>query len=477
MILPGHLESSAYGIIETDSCYYVGGTLNDTIYYDRVFIKKVPKNQGNIVTRSWGSPIGTLSSYGKSTFIKTADNGFAMIGRIIDTNYYWYGFLMKFDSNCDSLWMKHFHDTISTGDYHIMILYNIKETYDNGFVIVGRVSVSDLDHSDIILIKTDSLGNTEWYKTYGYVNSYDQGWSVTQTPDSGYLIGGHSSNNSQYSGDAYIIRTDNEGNLIWEKFLGGNNSDGFASVAMAYDSNYLIAYSYAYKQDPPSYASHELSVVKINPSKQIIWGKNFRIHNNSYAWHISEVNNHDIVVCGDFFSYDPIYNNSGDKAYIMRLSEIGDSLWCRSYLFLPEAYGDAWSYLYVIKPSIDGGLLACGDYEHFNLQIPRSAWILKTDHNGSYTIGIEENDSQLLRDNFAVYPNPASENIYLQLKIKPLSDVYFELYDIHGRLLRELTITNSYQRIPVFDLQSGVYLYILRNSSKLLSSEKLLIMR
>jgi len=478
-IFADHKESSAYGIVENDNFYYIGGTLRDSIdFADKIFIKRIPKVPLSYETKIWSIPNCHFCSYGRRTFIKTSDNGFAMIGYISGYGYDTHGFLMKFNSNCDTLWMKHFYDTVSNINERFLRFFNFIETYDKGFIVVGQINASGVHNNDIVLIKTDSFGNTKWFKTYGHTNTYDVGWSVAQTPDSGYLIGGYTKNYSiLYSNDAYVIKIDKHGIVIWEEYLGGQREDGIAYVNIANDSNYLVAYSYAYKQETPGYASKELSVIKMRPNKQIIWGKNYRIHRNSYVTSIFEADNHEIIVSGKSYYYDQINHNSGDKAYIIRLTENGDSIWCRNYFYLPDAFGDSWSDIYDIKPSLEGGLLACGRYQHHDLGIDRSAWILKTDSNGSYTIGIDEYDTSLVNMEVCVFPNPASETISVQLKRTPINTLYFELFDIHGKIVRKLSINSLYQKIPVIDLQNGVYLYRLRSNKNNLANDKLVIMK
>ena len=69
--------------------------------------------------------------------------------------------------------------------------------------------------SDYFLVKTDSLGNEEWNQAYG-TEANDYGYDVIHTRDGGFLLGGYTY--SQYfQGDYYIVRTDSEGDILWER--------------------------------------------------------------------------------------------------------------------------------------------------------------------------------------------------------------------------------------------------------------------
>ncbi len=85
-------------------------------------------------------------------------------------------------------------------------------TNDNGFIIVGATILTDY-RRDILLVKTDRSGSVIWKKTYGGP-SYDYGYSVQTTSDGGFLIAGTSYSFDPNSWNAYLIKTDHNGNVF-----------------------------------------------------------------------------------------------------------------------------------------------------------------------------------------------------------------------------------------------------------------------
>jgi hypothetical protein len=86
--------------------------------------------------------------------------------------------------------------------------YSICETKDSGFIITGHASSFDGGETDVYLIRTNSLGDTLWTKTFGG-DSIDRASSVRQTSDGGFIIAGSTS--SFGAGGVYLIKTDSGG--------------------------------------------------------------------------------------------------------------------------------------------------------------------------------------------------------------------------------------------------------------------------
>ena len=93
--------------------------------------------------------------------------------------------------------------------------------------------------SDVYLIRTDSIGDISWAKTYGG-NSSDFGYSVRQTTDEGYIVAGYTESFGN-AGDVYLLRTDSDGNLLWSQSYGGASNDRGWSVQQTTDGGYVIA--------------------------------------------------------------------------------------------------------------------------------------------------------------------------------------------------------------------------------------------
>lgn len=223
----------------TDGCYIITGTTycyhsEWGTFSDDILLIKIDL-LGNLI---WYKTFDIASDKGFSV-MQSSDGGYIITG----STYYQssdrsYVLLIKTDENGNQSWYK----TFSVEESNVG--YSVQLTSDGGYIITGSTYYYDAawgeDYYDVLLLKTDDSGNQSWYKTFGNGWYSDEGYSVQQTTEGGYIIVGYSSSYGAGETDVWLIKTDSNGNLIWEQTIGGANYDYGKSVRQTSDGGYVI---------------------------------------------------------------------------------------------------------------------------------------------------------------------------------------------------------------------------------------------
>ena len=177
---------------------------------------------------------GTDYDYAYSV-IQTSDGGYAMVG---ETNSSGAGgsdfWLIKTDTTGNMQWNKTYGGT--GADTGVAVVQNS----DGGYALAGRTSSFGAGGNDIWLIKTDATGNMLWNKTYGGPGT-EQGNAMVQTSDGGYAIFSPTTSFSTGGGqDVWLVKTDSMGNMLWNKTYGGPGNETAVYLIQTSDGGYAL---------------------------------------------------------------------------------------------------------------------------------------------------------------------------------------------------------------------------------------------
>jgi hypothetical protein len=166
--------------------------------------------------------------------IQTSDGGYAIVGASLSFSNGGYDcWLVKTDPFGNVKWHRHYGG--SSADYASSVV----ETPDGGYVIAGHTFSFGVGVCDFLLVKTDALGNAEWSRTYGGPE-IDVAHHVIATSDGGYAIIGYNGTAGANSADFLLIKTDEFGNMEWNKTYGGWNLDIIDSIITTPDGGYAM---------------------------------------------------------------------------------------------------------------------------------------------------------------------------------------------------------------------------------------------
>ena len=181
----------------------------------------------------WSSVYGGYYNESGNSAVRLDNGDFLLLG-----STYSYGsgdydiYLVKVDSTGTKIWTRTYGG--SGTDYGC----DITPTSDGGFIIVGSTTSYGAGGHDLYLIKIDDVGTVVWSKTYGGTAD-DRGASVRMSADSGFIVCGTTASFGTGT-DIYLIKTDSLGDSTWTRTYGGSGGESGSAVRVAIDSGYIL---------------------------------------------------------------------------------------------------------------------------------------------------------------------------------------------------------------------------------------------
>lgn len=238
----------------------------------------------------WQRTLGGIANDDAYSAIQVSDGGFVILGAANSfdgdvTGHHGLGtmadfWVVKLDNSGELIWEHSYGGTSNDRGYCIM------PTADGGFIMAGQTFSSDGEvtgqhgQNDAWLVKMDSAGNLEWQRAYGG-SSEDIANAVLQLPDGGYVVAGSTSStngdvsNSHGALDAWVVRLDGTGAILWQRALGGSGSDAFNAMDLDVDGGLILAGQTTSNNGNVGqlHGAQDAWVVKLDLNGAILWQK------------------------------------------------------------------------------------------------------------------------------------------------------------------------------------------------------------
>jgi len=422
---------------------------------------------------------------------QTSDGGFAVTG--------FRAFILKVDSLGEIVFL---NDYGQSGKEHG---HAIKETFDKGLIVAGQDDRPDPGPVSAWILKTDSLGNREWEKTFypSNGNQLTRLSDVCQTPDSGYLVIGTTERYIEPNSaddDIYLAKFDKDGNLQQEKVYDGGQSDWGSRikyVGQEYGYSTYIVLSITRSFGPSNASRAWLIKMACQPdnslttlwSKVVCEGQPIDIgltNDNGYIitgvkdnqeLFLAKIDNPNNLKWQKIYDAGPDYEEMGvavwqtDNGYmaigtkdwnpwnspgpaavwLLKFDEYGDTLLTKTFSGLGIAY------THDAEPTLDRGCIIAAVTQKSANSNSYNTYLIKTDAQGN--VGIEENEPinnrlSLIR----VFPNPSRGTVWFETENE--KEVEVTVFDILGR---KIAVDKTKNGELTLRLQPGIYFWRTEN--------------
>ena len=239
--------------------------------------------------------------------------------------------VIRTDKNRKKVWDKFY------GGMHMETGFKSMPTRDGGFIILAQTHSYGAGSGDIWVLKISDSGTVLWDKTYGN-EGFDIGNDICLSNDNGYMIVGTTNSKKTNSLDAYVIKIDSIGNVLWDQVYGGLSEDGINSISKINDE-----YGYMLFGHTKSYMLDES-----RKKKKGIFGR----------------------------MLDSIFKKeASSESWLINIDEYGDRNWHTTYGGKKEDVGKE------INSFSDGSFLLSNETQSFG-KGGKDIWLIKIDSNG-----------------------------------------------------------------------------------------------
>ena len=249
-------------------------------------------------------------------------------------------FLMRLNSNGDTLWTKTYGDTPPC------VATCVRETHDGGYILGGYIDWPPAD-VDAWFVRTDASGDTLWTSRFDLWDD-DFIYEVEETDDGGFIsVGFTAKNTPTATTDVMVLKLDSDGSGHWKRICGGPGQQRGFSICQDANGDYVVAGCAEVGTDP-----FDLLLLKLDGNGgDSLWAKTYGDTATREIARSIRLSGDGLIVGGAVTAVAPELS----YGLLMKTDGNGDTLWTRTF-------GDTSSYMYLrsVRVTPDLGYICIG---------------------------------------------------------------------------------------------------------------------
>ena len=371
---------------------------------------------------------------------------------------------LKLDDTGGIVWQK------AMGSSGLDFFNSVINTPDSGYLFIGGAGANGGDVSgfsgggqDLWVVKMNKSGTVSWAKTLGGPG-YEIGFDAIATVGGGFMISAEATaNGGMVSGfhggnyDAWVVKIDDTGKVIWSKTYGGTAEDRSFSINHRSDNTYIVAgYSNSVNGDVPAtgHGGFDYWVFNIDDTGKVLWKNSYGGFGNDILNQADVTYDDGAILGGYSISTDGQVsgNHGGNDYWMVRIDKMGNPAWANTF---GGSMGDT---IYSIVATSDSGYAAVGASNSVNGDITNpqgneDIWLVKLKNDRSVSVSTIDANKAI-----SVYPTLTSGEISIDL---PAGYDKAELYltNIAGsrQVINSVVVNGNQRKISCVSLQPGMY--------------------
>ncbi len=349
---------------------------------------------------------GVSFSFQQTAFQQTFDGSYIMAGHNrLDDSESW---LLKVDHEGNVNW----HKIYKAINSYAFFFSSIQQTIDGGYIVAGYIYPSPTE-VDVWGLKLDSVGNIIWQKSYGGLG---HGVSIQQTTDGGYILSGETETFSVGADDVWVLKLDENGDVIWQKTYGGSNFDRGGRIQQTSDGGYIVTgWTKSFGA-----GAEDAWILRLNSNGGILWQKTYGGSDGDYAYYIYQTTDGGYIVTGTlgsipwFFKlngdgdviWQKIYDGiNSDHGWLSKIQQLSDGGYIMVGGYLGGYYsGDYIGGSLILRIDEEGDIDGCPLGEPSDAQVTDTTAVVKDSHTIPVDTHVVMTESSILPIETSIFP-------------------------------------------------------------------------
>ncbi|HTF05935.1 MAG TPA: T9SS type A sorting domain-containing protein [Bacteroidia bacterium] len=295
---------------------FAGNTLNPGFGGKDVLVTRTD-SAGNIL---WSKQYGGSGDETVISLSVSSDGGILAGGESFSVDPNGQAFIFKLDGAGVLQWWKDY------GGAFYDITYSVLGLADGSIISAGLMETSLMDY-DAFLMKTDANGDTLWTKIIGRAG-IEHAVNVIQTADSGFIFCGKALGIGQGVCECWIVKTDMNGDTLWTSVIGGAGWDESMDI-LEMPGGYTICGG----TNSEGFSNYDFFLMNIDLQGNLIWVKQYGGIWVEASYCLVEIPGEGYAIAGytETYSYTNTRGNDSANAWIVKTDYTGDTLWSMVY--------------------------------------------------------------------------------------------------------------------------------------------------